>query len=697
MRRLASIVGIAIVACLVSAVCSLPVHGWAGMPFGVYDLHAHMTQDTLEGARSEKLLSFSDNEINWIAKQSNAVDSTEAGPHHRVTYYDNLFKLYKGKPYLDPEQEGAERWASNWISTARSLYAADDTVNAGTALGYAIHYIQDAVCPPHVFPFEMKKLGGAHFDFERKTWEWYAYRDWPSIVASATPISISSAEDLRLKVTEAADYVYKNLTCTFRAPDKKVYLKEPGSGMVSVDPPEDFDGWDMTDDDIGLAMERAAALVKGAAIWALSGTPSRNVAVTPPYWDQMQDVLDVMGYEYTEIPLVTLTDLIALQAYDVVFLNCAPVYQPVGDTFGPIREFVSQGGAVYASDFAFEYIEGAFPDYADFGGHIGPGQTTTGNILDEGLKAYIGVETMPIVYDLGGWVPITYVSGDVTTFVSNTVSYDGVTHPDTPAVIGFRYGKGYVVYTSFHHAAQDALARKLMEYLVLIPLTADINAQLESMITEKGYCVDATYADAVDEGETKSYGYLVTATTNLIFGVNWYGSEVTLSVVCPDGTTYDTRSSSTPPLLIQVFGATPGLWTIMATGTQLPYPQYAIVLMVGTTSAPIVPATADFKPDVLNLAAPRQVVTVYIELPEGYDVEVIDVASIMLNGTVAAEEWPATIGDYNNNGIPDLMVKFDGTAVQDVIAVGESVEITVTGEIDGIQLMGTDTIRVIGP
>ena len=104
----------------------------------------------------------------------------------------------------------------------------------------------------------------------------------------------------------------------------------------------------------------------------------------------------------------------------------------------------------------------------------------------------------------------------------------------------------------------------------------------------------------------------------------------------------------------------------------------------------------DFDPNVLNLRARGGLVTVYIELPEGFDVNDIDVSTILLNGTVPALEWPYEVGDYNDNGIPDLMVKFDRRAVHEVVEVGESVEIAITGEVDGIPFMAVDTIRVIG-
>jgi len=103
----------------------------------------------------------------------------------------------------------------------------------------------------------------------------------------------------------------------------------------------------------------------------------------------------------------------------------------------------------------------------------------------------------------------------------------------------------------------------------------------------------------------------------------------------------------------------------------------------------------DFDPDVLNLRSKGSFVTVYIELPEDFDVGEIDVSSIRLNGTVRALDWPTEIGDYNDNGIPDLMVKFDRAGVQEILEPGRQVEITITGDVAGIAFQGSDTIRVM--
>ena len=53
------------------------------------------------------------------------------------------------------------------------------------------------------------------------------------------------------------------------------------------------------------------------------------------------------------------------------------------------------------------------------------------------------------------------------------------------------------------------------------------------------------------------------------------------------------------------------------------------------------------------------------------------------------------VGDYDNDGIPDLMVKFNRQAVQGILEPGDNVEITVTGElIDEIPFEGKDYIKV---
>jgi hypothetical protein len=110
----------------------------------------------------------------------------------------------------------------------------------------------------------------------------------------------------------------------------------------------------------------------------------------------------------------------------------------------------------------------------------------------------------------------------------------------------------------------------------------------------------------------------------------------------------------------------------------------------------VIQAAIDIDPDSLNLNSKGKWITCYIELPEDYDVEDIDVSTIKLNDEVPAESRPAGVGDCDGDGIAELMVKFDRSGVQKILEAGDDVEITVTGELDvDTKFEGSDTIRVI--
>jgi parallel beta-helix repeat protein len=121
-----------------------------------------------------------------------------------------------------------------------------------------------------------------------------------------------------------------------------------------------------------------------------------------------------------------------------------------------------------------------------------------------------------------------------------------------------------------------------------------------------------------------------------------------------------------------------------------------IVKTTETDIIPVIPANIDIDPNTLNKNSSGKWITNYIELPEGYNVEDITISTILLNDVVPAEGHPTDIGDYDNDGIPDIMVKFDRQAVQDILEPGDSVAMVVTGELtDETCFEGTDYIKVI--
>jgi hypothetical protein len=118
-----------------------------------------------------------------------------------------------------------------------------------------------------------------------------------------------------------------------------------------------------------------------------------------------------------------------------------------------------------------------------------------------------------------------------------------------------------------------------------------------------------------------------------------------------------------------------------------------------------VEATVWFDPECLTFL---KRVRCFIELETGYDVNDIDrnsVAIVAINGEeidpIYAYRWLSYVGDHNDNGIPDLMVRFNRwdvwMALMDADATGPT-ELTVTGLLDDdSEFEGKGTITVFKP
>jgi parallel beta-helix repeat protein len=127
-----------------------------------------------------------------------------------------------------------------------------------------------------------------------------------------------------------------------------------------------------------------------------------------------------------------------------------------------------------------------------------------------------------------------------------------------------------------------------------------------------------------------------------------------------------------------------------------------------TPTPPAIATTIDIDPDALNLRSKGNWMTAYIELPEGFDVNNINVSSILLNNTIpVAPSAPVTVADYDSDGIPDLMVKFDRAKVVsyilsnvDVIKLIKqrfmTITLTIAGKLnDGTPFQGSTTITIL--
>lgn len=220
--------------------------------------------------------------------------------------------------------------------------------------------------------------------------------------------------------------------------------------------------------------------------------------------------------------------------------------------------------------------------------------------------------------------------------------------------------------------------------------------------------LDATPEDGIDEGFPDPVG----ATYDLIWTYKTWNSIWSAPAVA-DGKVFVGSNDHIFYALNEITGAL--IWKYNTSTSRIrPSPGISDgIVVVGNENGKVyafgpIPATIDIGPDTLNLKSHcchENWITTYIEMPDGYNVEDIDCSSILLEGEISPDSCDrpteSVVGDYDNDGIPDLMVKFDRGDVIDLVKalnldLPAEVELSVTGSLtDGTQFEGSDTIRVI--
>ncbi|MBU1628451.1 hypothetical protein KKB18_13865, partial [bacterium] len=105
-------------------------------------------------------------------------------------------------------------------------------------------------------------------------------------------------------------------------------------------------------------------------------------------------------------------------------------------------------------------------------------------------------------------------------------------------------------------------------------------------------------------------------------------------------------------------------------------------------------AEIEIDPGVFNLKSKGNFITCYIEMNDEYDAndidQTIDITLDYNGNTFIAKTSPREIGDYDNDGILDLMVKFDRQALYTLLTAGTYIDLTIKGTLtDGTNFEGT--------
>lgn len=199
--------------------------------------------------------------------------------------------------------------------------------------------------------------------------------------------------------------------------------------------------------------------------------PTGKLAFVKGSYDHIEGIVrDDLRNPMDEITAADLANPAKTSQYDMIFLNCGLDVSKASDpaTLANLRSYISNGGIIYASDWASDYAQALFPsDFISIGGS-GSVQTAPGTITDQSLLDFVGKADVQIRYDLGGWKTLDALSSNVTVLLTGT--YDAGGTQTNPLAVVLDYGAGHLVYTTFHNEAgvtDDQL--KVLYYFIYLP------------------------------------------------------------------------------------------------------------------------------------------------------------------------------------------------------------------------------------
>lgn len=222
-----------------------------------------------------------------------------------------------------------------------------------------------------------------------------------------------------------------------------------------------------------------------------------DVAVITGDYDDFQLVLSNMGFaNYTLVDGLDLDDIKSflldaeeMSHFDIIFINGGALEEGVlGDDLDSgapeqirsnLADYVSAGGQVYASDWAYDFVETVWPEPIDFMGddailddaQVGEYGLVSAAVADASMAEWLGSNYVEIEYDLPVWPPIKSAEPAVSVHLTGTVEYrDGTSVTSlasVPLLVSFTSGEGRVVFSTFRVAPNASTDLMLvLQYMI---------------------------------------------------------------------------------------------------------------------------------------------------------------------------------------------------------------------------------------
>lgn len=186
-----------------------------------------------------------------------------------------------------------------------------------------------------------------------------------------------------------------------------------------------------------------------------------EMAYIPGAYDRIETILiDSMGYTADMLSVSDLDNPTLLATYGALFFNCGKYGALDSAKYANLEEYVMNGGNIYASDYAVEYLTGD-GNYTSSGSHpykphthgdVNPANIKAGcntpeiggfiddvtlctdkegpvtmlyqvDIIDTLIQAFLGKTKVDIEYDLGAWEVIKDLTAPWEVLIQDPVTY----------------------------------------------------------------------------------------------------------------------------------------------------------------------------------------------------------------------------------------------------------------------------------
>ena len=283
------------------------------------------------------------------------------------------------------------------------------------------------------------------------------------------------------------------VTSTTSGPDGSFRLQDVPAGGVTI---RITKGSWSTSFELNVVAGQSVTAPREKTTLPATGAGAAKIAVIEGAYDRMEDILAKLGlgtvdawgslewgtekFDSYESADALLLDPAKLAEYDIVFIDCGTSEWSLDDAalIQNLRDYVNQGGKLYVTDQAYDFVEQAFPAAVDFyGAQETPvdqpegqdeAQMGSGGIevdatpLDDTLRAWLQSHaalnadgTVHIAGFLSDWAAIEQVPATTKVWITGDVSLmldpaDQGAEGVRPLTVSFESGSGRVLYTSYH-------------------------------------------------------------------------------------------------------------------------------------------------------------------------------------------------------------------------------------------------------